>query len=256
MIDSRNTTALIVAAAILALVLGFSYGATFNDGCTRLKDAPFGCLEWWFSRYQTLIAMFGAIVVAWLSVQPVLKQLRLSSLQTAVALQQVHSARERLLENSVESELNVLETLSADLSRGHYECQDDHAALPHWVWNMNQEVERVRDRLVQRQNKNPGGEEMAIARQGLIEILGRLSTCMSAYNGSVYLDADPEYEVTDEVRATIEAAELQAGKDLPGQIDAVSTGVGKLRDAFMADLGKLRTKRQLYDRTLADADLP
>ena len=105
MADHRNTLALVAAAATLALVLGFAYGATFNGGCEQIKDAQCGCLEWWFSRYQTLIAMFGAIFVAWLSVQPVLKQLKLSSVQTAVALQQVHADREKRLENWLKPEL-------------------------------------------------------------------------------------------------------------------------------------------------------
>jgi hypothetical protein len=85
-IGNRNSLVLVAAAAVLALVLGFPYGATFNGGCEQIKGAPFGCVEWWLSRYQTLIAMFGAIFVAWLSVQPVLKQLKLSLVQTAVAL--------------------------------------------------------------------------------------------------------------------------------------------------------------------------
>jgi hypothetical protein len=109
MTDNRNTRALVAAAAVRALVLGFSYGATFNGGCEQIKDAPFGCFEWWLSRYQTLIAMFGAIFVAWLTVQPVLEQLKLSSVQTAVALQQVHVDREKRLESWLKPELAALE---------------------------------------------------------------------------------------------------------------------------------------------------
>ena len=42
MADNRNTLAVVAAAATLALVLGFAYGATFNGGCEQIKDAQFG----------------------------------------------------------------------------------------------------------------------------------------------------------------------------------------------------------------------
>ncbi|MCS3479372.1 hypothetical protein M2212_006218 [Bradyrhizobium elkanii] len=254
MADDRNTFSLVGAAAILALVLGFAYGATFNSGCEQIKDAPFGCLEWWFSRYQTLIAMFGAIFVAWLSVQPVLKQLKLSSLQTAVALQQVHADREKRLESWLKPELAALDKLSEDLARGYHEREDDHAVLPHWVWDMYQTVDSTRDRLIQRQNRNLGGSEITAARQNLIDILGRISNCMSDYNGSVYAD-DPEYDLSDEDKAKIDEAELKARKDLPDRIDEVSVAINKFGEAVATDLRELRMKRRFYDQMLASTDL-
>ncbi|UPK28423.1 hypothetical protein [Bradyrhizobium sp. 195] len=255
MADNRNTLALVAAAAILALVLGFAYGATFNGGCEQLKDAQFGCLEWWFSRYQTLIAMFGAIFVAWLSVQPVLKQLRLSSVQTAVALQQVHADREKRLENWLKPELAALEKLSEELARGYYEREDDHGVLPHWVWDMNQTVDSARDRLIRRQDRNFGPPEITAARQNLIDILGRLGKCMSDYNGSVYAD-DPEHDLSDDDRAKIDAAENKAREDLPARIDEASVAINKFAEAVATDLRELRLKRRLYDQMLASANLP
>ncbi|MGY4428962.1 hypothetical protein ACVWWO_001439 [Bradyrhizobium sp. F1.13.1] len=251
--DNRNTLTLVAAAAVLALVLGFSYGATFNGGCQQIKDAPFGCLEWWFSRYQTLIAMFGAIFVAWLSVQPVLKQLKLSSVQTAVALQQVHADREKRLENWLKPEQAALEKLSEDLARGYHDREDDHAVLPHWVWDMNQTVDNARDRLIQRQNRNFGPAKIAAARQNLIDILKQLNNCMSDYNGSVYAD-DPEYGLSDEDRARIDEAELKAREDLPARIADVSVAIKSFGDAVAADLQELRMRRRLYDQMLMSAD--
>lgn len=253
--DTRNTLVLVVAAAVLALVLGFAYGASFNGGCEQIKDAPFGCVEWWFSRYQTLVAMFGAIFVAWLSVQPVLKQLRLSSVQTAVALQQVHADRERQLENWIKPELAALDKLSEDLARGYYERQDDHGALPHWVWDMYQTVDDTRDRLIQRQHKHFGTTEVTAARQNLIDVLKRLSNCMSDYNGSVYAD-DPEYDLSDDDKVKIDEAEQEARKELPDRIDEASVAIQKLADAAAADIQEIRKKRRFYDQILVNADLP
>jgi hypothetical protein len=255
MTDNRNTFVFVAAAAVLALVLGFGYGATFSGGCEHIKEAPFGCLEWWIFRYQTLAAMFGAIFVAWLSVQPVLKQLKLSSVQTAVALQQVHADREKRLENWLKPELAALEKLSEDLARGYYDRENDHAVLPHWVWNMNQTVDSTHDRLVQRQNRNLGPPEITAARQSLVDILRQLSNCMSAYNGSVYAD-DPEYDLSDESKAKIYEAELKARKDLPTRIDDVSVAIKKFSEAVAADIQELRMKRRFYDQMLANADLP
>jgi hypothetical protein len=255
MSDNRNTLFLVAAAAVLALVLGFAYGATFNGGCAQIKDAPFGCLEWWFSRYQTLLAMFGAIFVAWLGVQPVLKQLKLSSVQTAVALQQAHAEREKRLESWLKPELAALEKLSEDLARGYYERKNDHAVLPHWVWDMNQTVESNRNRLIQRQDRNLGPAEITAARQNLIDMLGQLTNCMSDYNGSVYAD-DPEYPLSDEDRARIDEDELKAQKDLPARIDDVLAAISEFTEAVATDLRELRIRRRLYDQMLASADLP
>lgn len=253
MADHRNTVALVAAAATLALVLGFAYGATFNGGCEQIKDAQFGCLEWWFSRYQTLAAMFGAIFVAWLSVQPVLRQLKLSSVQTAVALQQVHADREKRLESWLKPELAALEKLSEDLARGYYEREDNHGAMSHWVWDMNQTVENTRDRLIQRQNRNLGPAEITAARQNLIDVLKQLSNCRSDYNGSVYAD-DPEYDLSDEDKAKIDDAELKARKDFPARIDDASVAINKFAEAVATDLRDLRARRRFYDQILASAD--
>lgn len=255
MTDNRNTFSLVGAAAVLALVSGFAYGATFNGGCEQIKDAPFGCIEWWFSRYQTLFAMFGAFFVAWLGVQPVLKQLKLSSVQTAVALQQVHADREKRLENWLKPELAALDKLSEDLGRGYYEREDDHGALPHWVWDMYGAVDSTRDRLIQRQDRNLSPSEITAARQNLIGILKLLINCMSDYNGSVYAD-DPEYDLSDEDRAKIDVAELKAREDLPARIDDVSVSIKRFSEAVAADLRKIRTKRKLYDQILASTDVP
>jgi len=67
-----------------------------------------------------LIAVAGAIFAAWLSVLPVLRQLRLSSLQTAVTLQQAYTTRERLLESGFKPEAADLEKLSTDMVQGYY----------------------------------------------------------------------------------------------------------------------------------------
>jgi hypothetical protein len=254
MTDNRNTLVPVAAAAVLALVLGFAYGASFNGGCAQIKDAPFGCLEWWLSRYQTLVAMFGAIFVAWLGVQPVLKQLKLSSLQTAVALQQAHAEREKRLESWLKPELAALEKLSEDLARGYDERKDDHAVLPHWVWDMNQTVESTRDRLIQRQDRNLGPAEITAARQNLIDILEQLNNCMSDYNGSVYAD-DPEYGLSDEDKAKIDEAEQKARNDLPVRITDVTVAINKFGEAVATGLRELRIRRLFYDQMLASTDL-
>lgn len=48
-----------IAAALLCLLLGISYGSLFdNDAC---YDSQFGCIEFWINRYQTLLTAFGVI---------------------------------------------------------------------------------------------------------------------------------------------------------------------------------------------------
>jgi hypothetical protein len=148
-----------------------------------------------------------------------------------------------------------LKKLSEDLARGYHHRKHDHAALPHWVWDMNQTVDSSRDRLIQRQNRNFGSAEITAGRQNLIDILKRLSNCMSDYNGSVYED-DPEYDLSDDDRAKIDEAELKAREDLPARIDEVSVAIHKFGEAVAADLQELRNKRCLYDQILVSADLP
>ncbi|WP_439373025.1 hypothetical protein [Bradyrhizobium sp. DASA03120] len=240
---------------ILSAILGLSYGATFNGSCEAIRDAPFGCLEWWLSRYQTAIAIAGAILAAWLGAQPVLRQLKLSSLQTAATLQQVYTTRERLLESGFKPELDDLEQLSNELTGGYFQRDGNRRVLSEWIWDISQDVDRAERRAVRRQLKNRDGDSMAIARKGLIGTLGRLSTCMRNYNATVGAD-DPELGPPGEVMLAAEEAKSKAEKELPGRIEELSAAVENFRNAFMVDLQELRTKRQLYDQILAAADLP
>ncbi|MBR1281314.1 hypothetical protein JQ597_04595 [Bradyrhizobium sp. AUGA SZCCT0177] len=253
MMDSRSTTSLLAAAAILSAILGFSYGATFSGACEAIKDAPVGCAEWWLSRYQTLIAVAGAIFAAWLGAQPVLRQLRLSSLQTAATLQQVYSTREKLLENEFRPELVALEKLSDELM-WYFRTDEEHNSLTHWVWDMNQTVDSIEERLRQHQLKNLDGDNMVIARRGLIDTLEVLSKCMRNYNATVGAD-DPESSSSDEDMANAQEAELRAATELPNRITEASKAIDKMRTAYAADLQALRSKRQVYDQILATAAL-
>lgn len=251
--DSRSNASLVAAAAILSAILGFSYGATFSVACDAIKGAPVGCAEWWLSRYQTLIAVAGAIFAAWLGAQPVLRQLRLSSLQTAATLQQVYTTREKLLENEFRPELAVLEKLSEELT-WYFRSDEEHSSLTHWVWDVNQKVDRIEERLRQHQMKNLDGDNMAIARRGLIDTLETLSKCMRYYNATVGAD-DPESGSSDEDMANAQEAERRAATELPNRITEASKAIDNMRMAFAADLQALRAKRQVYDQILATAAL-
>jgi hypothetical protein len=251
----RNSLVLLLAVSMLALVLGFAYGATFTGGCSDIKEAPFGCVEYMVSRYQTLIAMFGAVFVGVYAVRPVLRQLGLTSLQTTVTLHQTYSAREKLLESRAKTQMAELDKLSIDLNQGYSQREDDGGSLSHWVWDMQQEVDRMRYRLSQWQTENLDGDETTIARQNLITALRRLDHCMIDFNGTVYVD-DPELGVTDEEKAKVYAAEQRAIKDLPARISEASAAVGNVREAFDTDLGEIRLKRQLLDQVLVNAELP
>jgi hypothetical protein len=253
MMDNRSTASLLTAAVILSAILGLSYGATFNGGCESIKDAPLGCTEWWLSRYQTSIAIAGAIFAAWLGIQPVLKQLRLTSLQTAATLQQVHSVRERLLDNMSKTELARLEKLSTELQQGYQLREDEPKVLPHWIWDFNQEVDRVEAGLKRRQLRNVDGDRVTIARQNLISKLAELSVCMRNFNATVGAD---EGEWGNEDLSAAEDAELRAAKELPDRIAETVEAIDRLRDAFTGDQQELRSKRQLYDQILVNADIP
>lgn len=84
-INDHTWNAAIAAFAIgaLMLVLGFAYGTTFATGCND-AGAVYGCIEFVLYRYQTFIAIFGALAAAFLSAQPVWKQLRELEKQSAV----------------------------------------------------------------------------------------------------------------------------------------------------------------------------
>jgi hypothetical protein len=76
-LNPSNNFVAIVSAAILALILGFAYGATFSDGCSEAipAGAVLGCAEFVLFRYQTLIGIAGALLAAWLTARPVWQQL-------------------------------------------------------------------------------------------------------------------------------------------------------------------------------------
>lgn len=72
--------ALPACVAALMLILGFAYGATFDRGCDA-SQAPFGCVEFVINRYQSLIAIVGAIAAAVITAKPVWHQLNLQQQQ-------------------------------------------------------------------------------------------------------------------------------------------------------------------------------
>ncbi|MBD7990715.1 hypothetical protein H9643_08015 [Ochrobactrum sp. Sa2BUA5] len=48
-----------IAAALLCLLLGISYGSLFDkEAC---YGSQFGCIEFWINRYQTLLTAFGVV---------------------------------------------------------------------------------------------------------------------------------------------------------------------------------------------------
>src|ERR1700739_3284919 len=83
---------------LLALGGGFWVAISFR-GCSNdeLRDAPAGCFEFWFNRYQTLFGAIAAFAAAWIAVRPVWKQLNLASIQTNVALREAISSRANLV---------------------------------------------------------------------------------------------------------------------------------------------------------------
>lgn len=255
MIDRRSTLGLLAAAAILSSILGFCYGATFNGACATLKDAPFGCAEWWLSRYQTLIAMAGAIFAAWLGVQPVLRQLKLTSLQTSATLQQVYTAREKSLESGFAQERATLQKVSMELHRFLRDGGEDPEAWKEWVWAMNQEVDSLRTLLIQHQTRIRDGEETRIASRQLVAELENLSKCMRNFNATQGAD-DPELGPYEEVLAEAAEVERQAEEELPGRIEKAIKVLGGMRKAYAADIRAVRMKRQLHDQILSKAEVP
>jgi hypothetical protein len=87
------------------------------------------------SRYQTLIAVGGAFVIAWFAAKPVWKQITLISVQTAVALHGAMSARANLLSARADAARARLKKFADSLSLGYHE-REGTAALTHWVWDM------------------------------------------------------------------------------------------------------------------------
>jgi hypothetical protein len=71
-----NSGVAFVAAIAFSLIVGFVIGASFSGGCTKISDAPFGCLEFLFFRYQTALGIAGAIIAAFIAARPVWAQLR------------------------------------------------------------------------------------------------------------------------------------------------------------------------------------
>jgi len=56
-----------------------------------------GCVEFWFNRYQTLLAALIALFAAWVAVRQVRKQARHSAIQTKMMLRDATSLRENLI---------------------------------------------------------------------------------------------------------------------------------------------------------------
>lgn len=255
MIDYRHWNTLVFAFAIfiLSLVLGFALGATFSVGCTKISDAPFGCFEWWLSRYQTLIAMIGAFVVAGVAADQVWRQLKLSSVQTTVTMHQVLSAREKILQSRAKEEMARLDQFVNDFARDYYEREGD-GSLGHWLYEQDMKIAELHKYLSERQSENLDGDETAIERQNLLRELSGLAKSTNDFNGTVHAE-QAEIQITPEIEAQIREEERQAAADLPHRIDDVTKATYKLKEAFDSDVAEIRSKRQLIDQVLASAEI-
>jgi len=63
-INSRECRYCITALALVSvsLTIGLSAGSAFDKGCGPVTEAPFGCVEYFLNRYQTLLT--GAFAIA------------------------------------------------------------------------------------------------------------------------------------------------------------------------------------------------
>ncbi len=96
-VTTRTANTIITTAAfvLLAAIFGFVSGAAFSKGCSDVREAAFGCVEFFLNRYQTVIGIVAALVAAALTARPVWRQLqemqRQSATQIVVLLRTQHA---------------------------------------------------------------------------------------------------------------------------------------------------------------------
>lgn len=164
----------------LALVIGGAFLLAIIFGsCTDnvIKEAPAGCVEFWFNRYQTLAGALVALAAAWIAVKPVWKQLNLASVQIAVALQGAISNRVKFLSIRADKIHSRLAKFETDLWRG-YRDTEDTGAFVHWVWEMDQMVGAEIKTLAHELTENVEGDEATISRTKLIRVMRDLESCL------------------------------------------------------------------------------
>ncbi|WP_312946507.1 hypothetical protein [Agrobacterium sp.] len=77
-----------VTGLSLGLVVGFAAGGAVLKGCPAISDAPFGCVEFILSRYQTLAAGILALIGAgllWIQIQDQRRQTAQKQKQNEIA---------------------------------------------------------------------------------------------------------------------------------------------------------------------------
>jgi hypothetical protein len=241
---------------VLLLLIGAGCWIAFHvHGCptVAVKDAPAGCFEFWFNRYQTLLSAGAAFAAAYVTVRPVWRQLNLASIQTNVALREAISSQVNLIASRADKTNARLEKLATDLLRGHRDTEGT-GAFSHWAWDMDSVIDSEIATLHQELGENIDRDETTISRTILISALGKLERCLSDVNATVHLERDDER--ADDPALNDEAAKTEtlAEQQLPDCIRDTTEAISKLRSAFQRDIDELRLKRQLLDNVLVASE--
>lgn len=236
-----NTAVGYLAAVVFAGVAGFALGATFSTGCPiDPQNAPFGCVEFLLSRYQTMIAA----AIAAIAVFPVWRQVRLQGVQTDIlrsdALRQRISTLGRMRDAFVKQAQPLREQL---------QVYPDHVnSVSFWAHDAAQHVDRFLDFVFGQKFLRLDGKQVAMARTDLTAKLTKLSRALWAMNWDVYLDGEDAPD--DEQKAKLQDEAAKAEADLEMTIGAVLRSVGAVRSATFDDIAHARTKLQTLSETL------
>jgi len=222
---------------------------------SALKDTPYGCVEFWFNRYQTLLSAMVAFIAAWVAVRPVWKQLYLSAIQTKVSLRESISSRASLLATRSEKSTSRLEKFWNDFGRGYEVTKDDAGKLSHWIWDQQSIVDDQIAILEKEQSDNIDGDETTISRQKLLTALRDLEKCIYEVNETVHLGYSVDGPVEDAAQVAAEEQEAKATAKLPDYILTAENEIVSLSTSFDRDVAELRLKRQLLDQMLAASEV-
>jgi hypothetical protein len=206
--------------------------------------------------WQTLIAGAFALIAALIAAYPVRKQLLKMNLQSAIMSRNVLSQRLSDIEIRKRETKELLESITTMFFRDIYfgDPEGPPEFNSHWAFEAQRTVGFAISKLVLTQESKKDPQNIDSVRELVLRSSRSLEECLDAIHrpDSMNMD-DPDYDLSDNQIAEIQANSEIERVALPEKISKVSEDSKKLDTEFEIEIGRLRKRiRQIDDLVITD----
>lgn len=184
MTTSDKKSVLILTALIAVLLIGSTLLLEAKAACAPpgIKEAVYGCLEYWINRYQTLIAAVMGAAVALIVVRPVFAQLREMARQSSKGAKELAES----FAAAVDDEVSALKEIRAFIEWYTLTLHDFEMEVGNVDPQLREEARRFTEQIKSHRAPIERNDRRQIADQTVVDTrkryLGRLGNFLVSAN--------------------------------------------------------------------------